>query len=230
MAGESPASGAGRYSITRRRLNPLRSLRFRPVSNRWASRVRLGLPARWAGLLSCRSEVTPFRIHQPEHDGPRGFGIIVHNPRKHDPRKSAPPAVPRSESSKSSSVSRRGALPAGRRVPGAGLEPARPHGGQGILSPSRLPISPSRHSTRPSSALRRPLPPRPFPGVPPRPFEPSGGTAGREPASSEDGMLGGPPGRTTRPRAPEGVRGRPSAVSGGSVGASADGGANRGTG
>ena len=42
--------------------------------------------------------------------------------------------------------------------------PHAPHGGQGILSPSRLPISPSRHSTRPSSALRRPRAPGSFPG------------------------------------------------------------------
>lgn len=85
-------------------VNPLRSLRFRPVSNRWASRVRLGLPARWAGLLSCRSEVTPFRIHQPEHDGPHGFGIIVTTCGK-----SALPSASRPEDSKSSSR-----FPAGR--------------------------------------------------------------------------------------------------------------------
>ena len=36
-----------------------------------------GFPLSVAGLRSCRSGVTPFRIHQPEHDGPRGLSGIV---------------------------------------------------------------------------------------------------------------------------------------------------------
>ena len=157
--GVAPGLYSIRYSIRRRRVNPLRNLRFRPVTNRWASRVRLGLPARWAGLLSCRSEVTPFRIHQPEHDGPRGFGVIVHNPRKNRP----------------ALRSSTGGLEVLFAFPGGALSRRPPSTGSGTRT--RTPpwrtrdfkslasaVSPSRHSTRPSSPLRRSPAPGLFPG------------------------------------------------------------------
>ena len=121
--------------------------------------------------------------------------------------------------------------------------PHAPHGGQGILSPSRLPISPSRHSTRPSSALRRPPAPGSFPGRrrdrserlgrtigPKHRAQTSGGTAGRNhrARTREFPKCGSTP-RTVGPDCRAGLSGRivgpderrPDAVSGGSGGAPA---------
>lgn len=220
--GVAPGLYSIRYSIRRRRVNPLRNLRFRPVTNRWASRVRLGLPARWAGLLSCRSEVTPFRIHQPEHDGPRGFGVIVHNPRYATRGRAPRPPLFEGTWGDSRGFEVLFAFPGGAlfpraaeyrrvpgRVPGAGLEPARPQWRtrdfKSLASADfAIPAFDSPVFRAPPAARSRFVPraaSRPVRTIGPNHrAQTSGGTIGREPASSRcAGVLRGPSGRIVGP-------------------------------
>lgn len=152
----------------------------------------------------------------------RAGSASSYTPAVRHPRKSAPPSALRGDLGGLEAirsplrVSRRGALPAGRRVPGrvpgAGLEPARPHwrtrdfkslaSADFAIPAFDSPVFPAppvarsrfvpRAASRPVRTFGRTIGPE-------HRAEPRGGTIGREPASSRSaGVLRGPSGRICR--------------------------------